>query len=104
MRGPWNKLILREAMEGRIPESVRARPDKMGFPTAERNWFAHNLYEPMADLLASRSVLEGSIYNVQTVVDDLERHKRREINVHHDLFHLAQFEMMTELFGSAARH
>ena len=104
MRGPWNKLILREAMGGRIPESVRARPDKMGFPTAERNWFAHDLHEPMADLLASRSVLERGIYNVQTVVNDLERHRRGEINVHHDLFHLAQFEMMTELFGSAARH
>lgn len=100
VRGPWNKFILREAMRERIPESVRARPDKMGFPTEGQKWFAHDLYEPMADLLASRAVRERGIYNVQTVVNDLERHKRGEVDVHHDLFHLAEFEMVTELFGS----
>lgn len=100
VRGPWNKFILREAMRGRIPESVRVRPDKMGFPTSGQKWFAHDLYEPMADLLASRAVRERGIYNVQTVVNDLERHKRGEVDVHHDLFHLAEFEMVADLFGS----
>jgi asparagine synthase (glutamine-hydrolysing) len=99
VRGPWNKFILREAMRERIPESVRARPDKMGFPTAGRKWFAHDLYEPMADLLTSRAVRERGIYNVQRVIADLERHKRGEIDVHHDLFHLAEFEMVAELLG-----
>ena len=102
VRGPWNKFILREAMRGRIPESVRARPDKMGFPTAGRKWFAHDLYEPMADLLASRAVRERGIYHVSTVVKDLERHKRGEIDVHHDLFHLAEFEMVADLMGEQA--
>ncbi|HSE58496.1 MAG TPA: asparagine synthase (glutamine-hydrolyzing) [Nitrospiraceae bacterium] len=97
VRGPWNKFILREAMRGRIPESVRARPDKMGFPTAGRKWFAHDLYEPMADLLASRAVRERGIYHVGTVAKDLERHKQGEIDVHHDLFHLAEFEMIADL-------
>lgn len=100
VRGPWNKFILREAMRGRIPESVRARPDKMGFPTAGRKWFAHDLYEPMADLLASRSVRERGIYNVSRVVRDLDRHRQGEIDVHHDLFHLAEFEMIADLIGS----
>ena len=34
VQGPWNKFVLREAMRERIPESVRSRFDKMGFPTA----------------------------------------------------------------------
>lgn len=97
VHGPWNKFILREAMRGHIPESVRVRPDKMGFPTSGQKWFAHDLYEPMADLLASRAVRERGIYNVQTVVNDLERHKRGEVDVHHDLFHLAEFEILAEL-------
>lgn len=102
VHGPWNKFILREAMRQRIPESVRARPDKMGFPTAGRKWFAHDLYEPMADLLASRAVRERGIYNVQRVVTDLERHKRGEIDVHHDLFHLAEFEMVADLLRNGS--
>jgi len=100
VHGPWNKFILREAMRGRIPESVRSRADKMGFPTAGQEWFAHELYEPMADLLSSRAVRERGIYKVQAVVTDLARHKRGQVDAHHDLFHLAEFEIMAELAGS----
>ncbi|MFI5248056.1 MAG: asparagine synthase (glutamine-hydrolyzing), partial [Nitrospirales bacterium] len=44
LRGPWNKVVLREAMRQRIPESVRTRVDKMGFPVPDQKWFAHDLY------------------------------------------------------------
>jgi asparagine synthase (glutamine-hydrolysing) len=100
VRGPSNKFILRDAMRGRIPESVRSRPDKMGFPTAGQKWFAQDLYEPMADTLASRAVKERGIYNVQNVIRDLDRHRRGEIDVHHDLFHLAEFEVLAEFISS----
>ncbi|MCU0647922.1 MAG: asparagine synthase (glutamine-hydrolyzing) [Gemmatimonadaceae bacterium] len=36
----WNKRVVREAMRGRIPEIVRARREKFGFPTSVRRWFA----------------------------------------------------------------
>src|SRR5262245_2108423 len=101
VRGPWNKFILREAMRGRIPESVRERPDKMGFPTGEQKWFAHDLYEPMADMLSSRAVRERGIYRVKAVQADLECHKRGEVDAHRDLFRFAEFEMMMELMEQA---
>jgi len=34
----WTKAILRQAMAGLLPESVRLRRDKLGFPTPERRW------------------------------------------------------------------
>lgn len=34
----FSKYIFREALKGRIPESIRNRRDKMGFPTPERKW------------------------------------------------------------------
>lgn len=34
----WTKHILREAMKGVLPESVRLRRDKLGFSTPERRW------------------------------------------------------------------
>ena len=40
-----NKFGLREAMRGVIPEVVRSRVDKMGFPVSAREWFAGPLYE-----------------------------------------------------------
>src|SRR5262249_39949220 len=59
-------------------------------------------YEPIADILASRAVKERGIYNVQNVTRDLDRHRRGEIDVHHDLFHLAEFEDIAEFISSDA--
>lgn len=97
LRGPWNKFVLREAMRQRIPESVRTRIDKMGFPVPNQQWFRHDLYEPMQDLLASQAVRERGIYNVTAIVHDLQRHQAGDINVATQLFNVAQFETLSNL-------
>jgi asparagine synthase (glutamine-hydrolysing) len=97
VRGPWNKYVLREGMRGRIPESVRSRVDKMGFPTASRKWFAHDLYEPLRDILGSRAVQERGIYNAGALITDLERHRRGEADFANKLFHVAEFEILSDL-------
>lgn len=97
LRGPWNKFVLREAMRQRIPESVRTRVDKMGFPVPDQKWFANDLYEPMQDLLASQAVRERGIYNVSAIAHDLQRHRDGHSNVASRLFNVAQFETLTNL-------
>ncbi|MCC2641098.1 MAG: asnB [Nitrospira sp.] len=97
IRGPWNKYVLREGMRGRIPESVRGRVDKMGFPTASKKWFAHDLYEPLRDMLASRAVRERGIYNAGALLTDLDRHRRGEVDLANNLFHVAEFEILSDL-------
>ncbi|HET7457039.1 MAG TPA: asparagine synthase (glutamine-hydrolyzing) [Gemmatimonadaceae bacterium] len=92
MRGPWNKYVLREAMRGVLPEAVRARPDKMGFPTPARAWFRHSLYEPLQDLLASDAVRTRGIYDVDAIRRDLARHRAGEHDFSDALFNVAQFE------------
>lgn len=39
MAGVETKRVLREAMRGVLPETVRARRDKLGFATPEQGWF-----------------------------------------------------------------
>ena len=97
MRGPWNKFILREGMRGRIPESVRSRVDKMGFPMPSRQWFADSLYEPVRDLLASRAARERGIYNVAHILQDLDAHRRGELVVTERLFRVVEFEVWSAL-------
>lgn len=101
VRGPWNKYVLREAMRGRMPESVRGRVDKMGFPTASRKWFAHDLYEPLRDVLRSQAVRERGIYNVNVILADLERHRKGEVDFANRLFHVAEFELLSEILRHA---
>lgn len=79
------------------PESVRTRVDKMGFPTSSKKWFAHDLYEPLRDLLGSKGIRERGIYNADVVLADLERHRRGEIDVANRLFHVAEFEIVSNL-------
>ena len=38
LSGGWGKRILRDAMKGILPESVRLRRDKLGFETPELQW------------------------------------------------------------------
>lgn len=101
VRGPWNKYVLREGMRGRIPESVRARVDKMGFPTASKKWFAHDLYEPLRDVLSSQAFRERGIYNSRVIVADLERHRNGEADFSNRLFHVVEFELLSDILRQA---
>lgn len=92
LRGPWNKFVLREAMRGRIPERVRTRPDKMGFPTSVAEWFRGPLYDGFQDTLNSEAVRSRGIYKIPAIRADLERHRRGEIDAASALFNVAQFE------------
>ncbi len=96
LRGGWNKFILREAMRGRIPESVRVRPDKMGFPTPVNKWLADDLYKPLKDVLSSQEARERGIYKIDEVLKDLDRHQQGSVDVSGRLFDIAQFETWAE--------
>jgi len=39
----WTKFILREAMRGLLPETIRLRRDKLGFPTPQGRWLGARL-------------------------------------------------------------
>ena len=97
MRGGVNKFLLREAMRHRIPESVRTRKEKMGFPTPTRKWLAGDFYRPIRELLESREARERGVYNTSAVLQDLEAHRRGEIDVSDRLLGVAQFELWTRM-------
>jgi asparagine synthase (glutamine-hydrolysing) len=103
LRGPYNKYVLREALRGQIPEQVRSRLDKMGFPSPVQSWFRGPLYTALQDTLSSAATRERGIYDVSAVRGDLERHRRGEISVGNALFHVAQFERWLKVAGGAPR-
>ena len=93
IRGATSKYVLREAMKGRIPESVRSRPEKWGFPIPAARWFATDLYEPTADLLADRRTRERGLYDTDVIRRALERHRKSEIDASSALFDFVQVEL-----------
>ena len=89
-------------MRGRIPEVVRARADKMGFPTSVNDWFRGAFYDALQDTLAGQAARTRGIYNIAAIRADLERHRRGEINIGAELFDLAQFERWIGRLAPAA--
>jgi asparagine synthase (glutamine-hydrolysing) len=96
LRGGYNKFLLREAMNDRIPPSVRTRVDKFGFPNSADHWFRTELYQPFRDLLSSRSVRESGLWQVDTIEHALEQHRRGECSIGSRLFDVAQLCMWLE--------
>jgi asparagine synthase (glutamine-hydrolysing) len=86
----WNKRILRESLKGRIPESVRTRRTKLGFPTAARNWFAGPLADPLREILASGPAQRSGWFNIPALKMALESHVRQRQDHTKALFNFSQ--------------
>jgi asparagine synthase (glutamine-hydrolysing) len=99
LRGACTKVLLRESMRDRVPEVVRTRPGKFGFPVAVDSWFRGELYEPLKDMLASRTVRESGLWNVSQVDQDLDRHRRGDVNIGVRLFDVIQSCLWIQGFG-----
>lgn len=66
-RAPIPKFMMREALKGILPEKVRMRYDKMGFPVPFQKW-NWELIKPTITSLANRNVMEIDI-NKHTRMD-----------------------------------
>jgi asparagine synthase (glutamine-hydrolysing) len=93
----WNKRVLREAMRGRIPESVRLRSHKFGFPTSARRWFAGPLADGMRDIIHDGAAMRSGWFDRAAVERELERHIRGETNATNLLFNVAQLDAWFDL-------
>lgn len=60
---PHTKLVLRKAMNGRLPKSVTERQDKLGYPTPAANWFREGLNGWLQDLFNSQSFKDCELFH-----------------------------------------
>lgn len=70
MRGGSNKYLLREAMRGILPEQVRQRRDKFGFPIPEVRWLYGDLRPQIEDLLTSREFVERGQFDARRLLQE----------------------------------
>ncbi len=78
MRDGWNKYVLREAMRGRIPESVRARRIKFGFPTSVHKWFSGTLAATARALILDGPLRDTGWFQMDRLEAALDRNARGE--------------------------
>lgn len=64
----WNKRILREAMDGVLPEMISRRRKKIGFTTPEQDWFLE-IKGPIYELFASESFGKRKYFKQHDVLE-----------------------------------
>ncbi|MCL4864798.1 MAG: asparagine synthase C-terminal domain-containing protein, partial [Gemmatimonadales bacterium] len=102
IRGRWNKYLLREATRGLVPEVVRSRVEKMGFPTQMREWMRHELQEPIRELFGSPRFRQRGVFAPGPAERLLALHAAGGVDGGRALFNLAQTEIWLASLG--ARH
>lgn len=77
----YTKTILRDSMQGILPEPIRIRTDKMGFVTPEREWLSGELKNWMDDIFNSASFRASPYLNASQVNALLAEHRayRRDL-------------------------
>ncbi|MFZ5625478.1 MAG: asparagine synthase (glutamine-hydrolyzing) [Gemmatimonadota bacterium] len=93
LRGPWNKAVLRDALRSRIPDAVRTRPQKMGFPTSADRWFASALNAPCGELLREPRTRQRGIIRTDVLVEALRRGMGGVVPEARDVFRAVQVEL-----------
>ncbi|GAB4497338.1 MAG: asparagine synthase (glutamine-hydrolyzing) [Anaerolineales bacterium] len=70
--GGYTKRILRDAMKGILPDSIRTRTKKLGFPNLNEGWDSPRGRQFIKDAVASADFKSASLWDGKRVNADLE--------------------------------
>jgi asparagine synthase (glutamine-hydrolysing) len=68
----FTKRILRDALKGILPEPIRTRTRKLGFPNLAEAWTSARAQEFIREIVHSAEFREPSIWDGKKVAEDLE--------------------------------
>ncbi|TLY39884.1 MAG: asparagine synthase (glutamine-hydrolyzing) [Nitrospirae bacterium] len=98
IRRGWTKAILRDAMEGILPDDVRWRVDKMGFVTPEDIWFRTSLREFAREILSDARTRARGYLNVDAALNEFEAHAAGMKNISFTIWRWINLEMWLRRF------
>ena len=70
--GGYTKRILRDAMKGILPESIRTRTKKLGFPNLDEGWNSSRGHQFIKDSISSSSFKTSAFWDAKRINSDLE--------------------------------
>jgi asparagine synthase (glutamine-hydrolysing) len=87
IRGLTQKLILKELMRGRLPETVLNRK-KTGFDIPAHDWFRGVLRPLLMDTLTPQAIASTGIFDARAIQSLISDHMERRINAGFQLWGL----------------
>jgi asparagine synthase (glutamine-hydrolysing) len=73
IRDGFTKYILRQAMNGLVPESIRLRKNKLGFVSPLTDWVQGSMKPFIFDAVNSRDFLQSDVWNGPVIRDSVEK-------------------------------
>lgn len=105
----WSKYILRQALNGMLPDEVQWRPDKMGFPMPLREWFKGPLLMEAEELILDGKLSFDRYLDRKKLETLLRRHRKGQYDLSKQIWQwlclTIWYELHTQLthFPLAAR-
>ena len=97
--GTWTKQVIREATRGILPESIRARKNKMGYPTPFASWLRmpENVTW-LRDVLASKQFNDRGFVSRDFVENLINQHVHQGKDHSWQLCRMISFEVFCQKF------
>ena len=92
----FTKRILRDAMKGILPESIRTRTRKLGFPNLAEAWTSPRAQNFMRDIIHSLEFRQSGIWDGKKVADDfaLAMHDQNSEQLHRAWIYVQAMSLM----------
>lgn len=95
----YTKYILREVMQGIMPEPVRKRVDKKGFAVPQDEWFRTEKFQKLVmDILQSDSFAKRGYVIPEEAIKLYKKHLSGEINISKDIWKWINLELWLREF------
>ncbi len=95
----YTKRILRDSLKDLLPESIRLRTRKLGFPNMMESWSSPKAVEFIRDSVSTTDFLDSSIWDGRRIKQDLElAHTRGRVEQNHDAWIYVQAMSLMKLF------
>ncbi len=97
--GGYTKRILRDAMKGILPDSIRTRAKKLGFPNLDEGWNSPRAHQFIMDAVASSAFKSSPLWDGRRVNSDLESaFQTGDKNRIHKAWRLVQAQSLLNMF------
>ena len=90
----YTKYILRDVMQGIMPEPVRTRVDKMGFSVPQDEWFRTEKFQKLVmEILTSESFAKRGFVVPEEAIKLYQKHLTGQVNVSKDIWKWINLEL-----------
>ncbi|MBI2332386.1 MAG: hypothetical protein HYU84_09560, partial [Chloroflexi bacterium] len=97
--GGYTKRVLRDAMKGILPDSIRTRTKKLGFPNLNEGWDSPRGHQFIKDAVVSADFKSSPFWDGKRVNADLESaFKSGDRNCIHTAWRLIQAQSLLSMF------